>query len=68
MRTIAKPGTDSSYHIIEDGEVVGYIDRTTDKTGHKCWGVFFEFKKPMLTSSFVCATAIAESYQENDFN
>ena len=68
MRTIAKPGTDSSYHIIEDGEVVGYIDRTTDKTGHKCWGVFFEFKKPMLTSSFVCAAAIAEYYQEGDFN
>ncbi len=68
MRTIAKSDIDNSYNIIEDGNVVGYIDRTKDKTGHKCWGVFFESAKPMFTSSFFSATAIAEYYQEGDFN
>jgi len=67
MRAIAKSDIDSSYNIIEDGKVVGYIDRTEDKLGYKCWGVFFSSLPPKFFGSFASAKAVAQYYKEGDF-
>lgn len=70
LRTIRKAKTSnaSEYSILENGNRVGFIKKTTDKIGHSCFGVFFQFKKePMFFGSLATARAVAENYRESDF-
>jgi hypothetical protein len=65
MRTV-KPGTNNKYDIWLDEEVVGTIKKTEDKTGHKCWGVFFNELPPKFCGSFASAVAVAKYYDDCD--
>ncbi len=42
-------------------------EKTADKSGHRCYGVFFDGKTQMLFSSLDTAKAVAERIQDSDF-
>ena len=68
MRTVTKVKGKNEHSIRSEGLEVGKIMKTQDKTGHTCFGVFFQFKKePMFFGSFATAKAVAENYNESDF-
>jgi hypothetical protein len=69
LRTIrrAKTSNASEYSILENGNRVGFIKKTTDKAGHPCFGVFLGARSAMLFCTFATAKAVAERFQESDF-
>jgi hypothetical protein len=66
LRSIKKVSA-SEFSILEGDNIVGSIKKTADKSGHRCYGVFFDGKKQMLFSTLDTAKAVAERIQDSDF-